>query len=84
MSRILPTPLVFISGYANTENVFYCLIIVWGMITQQAVVVLIHWMLINLMDSFIQPFNNWGKKANSTNSFFRSTCVFFPKVDCTM
>ena len=23
--RILPTPLVFISGYANTENVFYCL-----------------------------------------------------------
>jgi len=25
MSRILPTPLVFISGYANTENVFYCL-----------------------------------------------------------
>ena len=22
---ILPTPLVFISGYANTENVFYCL-----------------------------------------------------------
>ena len=27
MSRILPTPLVFISGYANTENVFYCLIV---------------------------------------------------------
>ena len=27
LSRILPTPLVFISGYANTENVFYCLII---------------------------------------------------------
>ena len=25
MSRILPTLLVFISGYANTENVFYCL-----------------------------------------------------------
>ena len=25
MSRILPTSLVFISGYANTENVFYCL-----------------------------------------------------------
>ena len=25
MSRILPTPLVFISGYANTGNVFYCL-----------------------------------------------------------
>ena len=25
LSRILPTPLVFISGYANTENVFYCL-----------------------------------------------------------
>jgi len=25
MSRILPAPLVFISGYANTENVFYCL-----------------------------------------------------------
>ena len=25
MSRILPTVLVFISGYANTENVFYCL-----------------------------------------------------------
>ena len=25
MSRILPTPLVFISGYANTENVFCCL-----------------------------------------------------------
>ena len=25
MSRILPTPLVFISGYVNTENVFYCL-----------------------------------------------------------
>ena len=24
-SRILPTPLVFISGYANTGNVFYCL-----------------------------------------------------------
>ena len=24
LSRILPTPLVFISGYANTENVFYC------------------------------------------------------------
>ena len=23
-SRILPTPLVFISGNANTENVFYC------------------------------------------------------------
>ena len=28
LSRILPTPLVFISGYANTENVFYCLNIV--------------------------------------------------------
>ena len=27
LSRILPTPLVFIPGYANTENVFYCLII---------------------------------------------------------
>ena len=27
MSRILPTPPVFISGYANTENIFYCLII---------------------------------------------------------
>ena len=27
LSPILPTPLVFISGYANTENVFYCLII---------------------------------------------------------
>ena len=26
LSRILPTPLVFISGYANTENVFYCLL----------------------------------------------------------
>ena len=25
LSRILPTPLVFILGYANTENVFYCL-----------------------------------------------------------
>ena len=25
MSRILPNPLVFLSGYANTENVFYCL-----------------------------------------------------------
>ena len=25
MSLILPTPLVFISGYANTQNVFYCL-----------------------------------------------------------
>ena len=25
MSRILPTPLMFKSGYANTENVFYCL-----------------------------------------------------------
>ena len=25
LSRILPTPSVFISGYANTENVFYCL-----------------------------------------------------------
>ena len=25
LSRILPTRLVFISGYANTENVFYCL-----------------------------------------------------------
>ena len=24
LSRILPTPLVFISGYATTENVFYC------------------------------------------------------------
>ena len=24
LSRILPTPLGFISGYANTENVFYC------------------------------------------------------------
>ena len=60
------------------ENVFYCLIIVGRMITQQAVVVLIHWMLINLMDSTIQLFNNWGKKANGTNSFFRSTCGFFP------
>ena len=28
MSRILPTPFVFISGYANTENVFYYLIII--------------------------------------------------------
>ena len=26
LSRILPTPLMFISGYANMENVFYCLI----------------------------------------------------------
>ena len=25
VGRILPTPLVFISGYANTVNVFYCL-----------------------------------------------------------
>ena len=25
LSRSLPTPLVFILGYANTENVFYCL-----------------------------------------------------------
>ena len=25
LSRILPTPLVFILGYANTKNVFYCL-----------------------------------------------------------
>ena len=25
LSRILPAPLVFISGYANTENVLYCL-----------------------------------------------------------
>ena len=25
VGRILPTPLVFISGYANMENVFYCL-----------------------------------------------------------
>ena len=25
LSRILPTPLVFISGFANTENVLYCL-----------------------------------------------------------
>ena len=25
VERILPAPLVFISGYANTENVFYCL-----------------------------------------------------------
>ena len=25
IGRILPTPLVFISAYANTENVFYCL-----------------------------------------------------------
>ena len=25
LSQILQTPLVFISGYANTENVFYCL-----------------------------------------------------------
>ena len=25
LSQILPTPLVFISGYANTENVFHCL-----------------------------------------------------------
>ena len=25
LSRIIPTPLAFISGYANTENVFYCL-----------------------------------------------------------
>ena len=24
LSRILPTPLVFISGYRNMENVFYC------------------------------------------------------------
>ena len=28
LSSILPTPLVFISGYANTENVFYCLNII--------------------------------------------------------
>ena len=28
MSRILPTPLVFISGYVNTENVFYCLTVI--------------------------------------------------------
>ena len=26
--RILPTPLVFISGYANADNVFYCLNII--------------------------------------------------------
>ena len=26
LSRILLTPLVLISGYANTENVFYCLV----------------------------------------------------------
>ena len=26
LSRILLTPLEFISGYANTENVFYCLV----------------------------------------------------------
>ena len=26
LSRILRTPLEFISGYANTENVFYCLV----------------------------------------------------------
>ena len=26
LSRVCITPLVFISGYANTENVFYCLI----------------------------------------------------------
>ena len=25
LSRILPTPLVFTTGYANTGNVFYCL-----------------------------------------------------------
>ena len=25
LSQILITPLMFISGYANTENVFYCL-----------------------------------------------------------
>ena len=24
LSQNLPTPLVFTSGYANTENVFYC------------------------------------------------------------
>ena len=28
LSRILPTSLVFISGYANTENVLYCLSII--------------------------------------------------------
>ena len=27
MSWILPTPLLFISGYENKENVFYCLIL---------------------------------------------------------
>ena len=30
LSRILPTPLVFISGYAHTENVFYCLSNPWN------------------------------------------------------
>ena len=29
VGRILPAPLVFISGYANTENVFYCLNIIF-------------------------------------------------------
>ena len=28
LSRILLTPFMFISGYANTENVFYCLNII--------------------------------------------------------
>ena len=26
LESVLPAPLVFLSGYANTENVFYCLI----------------------------------------------------------
>ena len=29
VGRILPAPLVFISGYANTENFFYCLNIIF-------------------------------------------------------
>ena len=30
LSRILPTPLVFISGYTNMQNIFYCLIVTGG------------------------------------------------------
>lgn len=30
LSRILPTPLVFISGYANMQNIFYYLIVTGG------------------------------------------------------
>ena len=30
LSRILPTPLVFISGYANMQNISYCLIVTGG------------------------------------------------------